>query len=42
MSAARKAIGVSRTVTTLLDHTPVAVTLATSSTVMDTHVMVYT
>jgi hypothetical protein len=41
MSAARKAIGVLITAKTLLDHTPVVVILATSSTVTDTHVKVY-
>ena len=40
MSAVRKVIGVLIIATTLLDLTPVAVTLATSSTATDTHVMV--
>ena len=40
MSAVREAIGVLKTVETLLDHTPVAAILATSSTLMDILVMV--
>ena len=40
MSATREVTGVFKTVGTLLDHTAVAVMLATGSTVMDTHVMV--
>ena len=42
MNAVRTGIDVLRTATILLDHTPVAVTLATSSTATDTHVTVYT
>ena len=38
MSAVRTVIGVLITATTLLDHTPVAATLATSSTATDTHI----
>ena len=40
MSAVREVIGVLRTVETLLDHTVVAVIMATDSTLMDTLVMV--
>ena len=40
MSAVKEVIGVFRTAKIMLDHTPVAVILATVSTVMDTLVMV--